>query len=296
MTSIATVPVVFAILFLQFSYVPVWGVEYEFVGCFRDHPRSRALKHHKSYRGDIDWNNFPGDIIKNCASLVEEKGSTFFALQNWGECWWDDVGSNTYAKYGASTGCVAGVGKGWTNAVYKITRGGKCSAQDGRRFFIPPTAPFIDGKISCQNCKCNGGRASDCKTAHCDYAFKCEKYKPHVKKGDCCPECECFHKGKQYQEGGKWTMQNRDGCMECQCSFGRASCRMGGGCLRKCANPVMIPGKCCPYCEPSAPTVGPTMILTIRPQFPRPPLVLPPRPPGISKRTSKKTKDKRINY
>lgn len=43
----------------------------------------------------------------------------YFAVQFYGECWVADDDS-TFMKHGPSAACWSGVGKGFTNYVYKV--------------------------------------------------------------------------------------------------------------------------------------------------------------------------------
>jgi len=96
------------------------------VGCFKDNGAHRALRNmYFSRRGTIDWNNWPNEaesIILDCAKKAFDKGyTTAFAVQFYGECWSDGDVERRFSMHGDSKECVNGVGKSWTNFVYRFT-------------------------------------------------------------------------------------------------------------------------------------------------------------------------------
>ena len=65
----------------------------------------------------------------------------------------------------------------------------------------------------------------------------------------CLNLTECSHKGKQYSVGQQWAARDSAGnCRECRCTKNQGAICTHTFCLQTCANPVPIPGKCCPYC------------------------------------------------
>ncbi|CAB3997630.1 astacin-like metalloendopeptidase, partial [Paramuricea clavata] len=91
----------------------------ERLGCFNDR-YGRALPDLiVNLRDKIDWHDMQ-KTVRECACTAHEQGYKYFAVQFYGECW----GSRdfiAYDKYGASDDCVSGVGKDFTNFVYKFT-------------------------------------------------------------------------------------------------------------------------------------------------------------------------------
>ena len=114
----------------------------------------------------------------------------------------------------------------------------------------------------CTNCTCITGELICeqivCPSLECG-EFEVKAFLP----GQCCavctprevieplsPEPECT------QPEGRLFRDSEDPCMECRCSQGRKSC-VGPRCPPlKCANPVKVPGLCCPACplEPEVET------------------------------------------
>lgn len=94
----------------------------EAVGCYKDSKPARAIPNLlKSFRGQIDWYNI-GKTITNCANVAQGKGYKVFGMQFYGECWSGSADTVQYDKYGIAPPqmCWQGVGKSWTNYVYKI--------------------------------------------------------------------------------------------------------------------------------------------------------------------------------
>ena len=103
---------------------------YKYVGCYRDNGLNRALPlHYFNARKYVNWHmekdyNFK-EVIDMCAVHARNRSDlTFFGVQHYGECWGGGAGS-FYNRFGKSKDClefpgVPGVGKSWTNAVYKI--------------------------------------------------------------------------------------------------------------------------------------------------------------------------------
>jgi len=58
--------------------------------------------------------------IKKCADKARELGYEIFSVQFYGECWSGNEAATSYDKFGMSTNCWKGVGKDWTNMVYKL--------------------------------------------------------------------------------------------------------------------------------------------------------------------------------
>lgn len=94
----------------------------EAVGCYRDSSGARAIPNlvHSS-RGQIDWYNM-GKTIEECANAAQRKGYKVLGIQFYGECWSGSADTVQYDKYGMAPPhmCWNGVGREWTNYVYKI--------------------------------------------------------------------------------------------------------------------------------------------------------------------------------
>ena len=69
-------------------------------------------------------------LISNCIFILLYQyifiisGYKWFGVQFYGECWSGPEASLTYNRYGPSDSCWEGVGKDWTNMVYKLNEGG----------------------------------------------------------------------------------------------------------------------------------------------------------------------------
>ncbi|KAL4623850.1 cysteine-rich motor neuron 1 protein [Arapaima gigas] len=105
---------------------------------------------------------------------------------------------------------------------------------------------------ACRFCRCQGG-VSVCFQAQCG-VLHCQRY--YVPEGECCPVCEdtsypalnyagCFVNGQILAHGDHWR---EDDCTFCQCVSGEPRC-VAAACGHSCANPVTVPGECCPVCE-----------------------------------------------
>ena len=91
------------------------------MGCFADRGYSRAFtKYLVNLRDDIDWYDL-NKTVQACAKKVRELcGWKYFGIQFYGECWGGQDKSTSYDMHGKSTNCVMGVGKEYTNYVYKM--------------------------------------------------------------------------------------------------------------------------------------------------------------------------------
>jgi len=92
----------------------------EGIGCFKDEP-SRAIT------GAIAVFD-AATVIQKCAAKAKNEGNVIFGVQNNVECFTDSIAreanaAQTYAKYGATSGCKNGRGGTWRMNVYKL-RGG----------------------------------------------------------------------------------------------------------------------------------------------------------------------------
>ncbi|XP_031565596.1 pancreatic secretory granule membrane major glycoprotein GP2-like [Actinia tenebrosa] len=123
------------------------------VGCFKDKLQDRALPdliiNHRISDPVIDWSNL-SITVQSCAKAAQDKGYVYFALQFWGECWAGHSGHLTYDKHGPSTHCERGVGKGYTNFVYRNTGvDNECEAprvldsEDRAMTYSKKLAPFL---------------------------------------------------------------------------------------------------------------------------------------------------------
>ena len=100
---------------IYFQEMPC-GVER--LGCFKDFSNRSLPDLIVNLRNKIDWYDLQ-KTVRECACVAHENGYKYFAVQFYGECW----GSRDFIKfdrYGASNDCVAGVGKDFTNFVYKF--------------------------------------------------------------------------------------------------------------------------------------------------------------------------------
>lgn len=97
------------------------------LGCYHDSYYGRALTdNYANFRDQIIWKRLEL-TVNQCARVAQEAGYEYFAVQYYGECHSGKDAGKSYAKYGKSTKCwqfnkdkVFGVGKEWTNFVYRI--------------------------------------------------------------------------------------------------------------------------------------------------------------------------------
>ena len=101
-------------------------IAYEPVGCFKDRPKSREFKFLvKDFRkilGKDLWRYWPDMslVVQRCAEDVFRKGYTHvFGVQFYGECYSDDNPWHDFT-HGYSNNCISGVGKHWTNFIYRF--------------------------------------------------------------------------------------------------------------------------------------------------------------------------------
>ncbi|XP_028407315.1 uncharacterized protein LOC114529947 [Dendronephthya gigantea] len=102
---------------IHFTEMPC-GVQH--LGCFNDRYKRALPDLIANLRDKIDWYDMQ-KTVKECACVAYDKGYKYFAVQFYGECW----GARSmieYDKYGASNDCWSGVGKDFTNYVYKFTK------------------------------------------------------------------------------------------------------------------------------------------------------------------------------
>ncbi|XP_028412231.1 MAM and LDL-receptor class A domain-containing protein 1-like [Dendronephthya gigantea] len=102
---------------IHFKEMPC-GVQH--LGCFNDRYKRALPDLIANLRDKIDWYDMQ-KTVRECACVAYDKGYKYFAVQFYGECW----GARSmieYDKYGASNDCWSGVGKDFTNYVYKFTQ------------------------------------------------------------------------------------------------------------------------------------------------------------------------------
>ncbi|KAK3728246.1 hypothetical protein QZH41_019613, partial [Actinostola sp. cb2023] len=93
------------------------------VGCYRDlqlQPRPLPeLIHNYRLNDEMDWLDLNNTVIKPCAEQARRKGYLYFGVQFYGECWSGATAHASYMKDDPSRSCVAGVGRGFANMVYR---------------------------------------------------------------------------------------------------------------------------------------------------------------------------------
>ena len=104
--------------------------EFEPVGCFKDKGNPRALPVLlKSFQKLINWHKPTTSfmaVIRACAAVAQNHGFRYFGVQDYKECWSGKNGDLSYNRHGISYDCQGlahGVGKSWTNFVYRFKRG-----------------------------------------------------------------------------------------------------------------------------------------------------------------------------
>lgn len=104
--------------------------EFEPVGCFKDKGNPRALPVLlKSFQKLINWHNATTSfmaVIRACAAMAQHHGFRYFGVQDYKECWSGKNGDLSYKRHGLSYDCdglAHGIGKAWTNFVYRFKRG-----------------------------------------------------------------------------------------------------------------------------------------------------------------------------
>ncbi|XP_029773931.1 kielin/chordin-like protein [Suricata suricatta] len=108
---------------------------------------------------------------------------------------------------------------------------------------------FVDGESfshprdPCQECQCQEGRAR-CQPRACPRA-PCA----HPLPGPCCHNnCNgCAFGGKEYPNGADFPHPS-DPCRQCRCLSGSVQCLARRCPPLPCAEPVLLPGECCPQC------------------------------------------------
>ncbi|CAH3159794.1 unnamed protein product [Porites lobata] len=103
--------------------------EFEPVGCFKDKGNPRALPVLlKSFQKLINWHKPTTSfmaVIRACAAVAQNHGFRYFGVQDYKECWSGKNGDLSYNRHGISYDCQGlahGVGKAWTNFVYRFKR------------------------------------------------------------------------------------------------------------------------------------------------------------------------------
>ncbi|EDO43412.1 predicted protein [Nematostella vectensis] len=95
------------------------------VGCFKDQPYpNRALPsllaNFRIHHPIVNWFNLK-TTVHECAKEAAKKGMVYFGVQFYGECWSGADAHKTYDKHGQSSQCKSGVGKHYTNYIYRFT-------------------------------------------------------------------------------------------------------------------------------------------------------------------------------
>ncbi|XP_068716558.1 fibropellin-1-like isoform X4 [Montipora foliosa] len=95
--------------------------EIEELGCFKDKAKDRTMGDHmlESLRKYIDWRDM-SKTVRNCSEIAKRKKKYYFAIQFYGECWGASADTQ-YNKHGPSDNCWSGVGRYYTNFVYRNT-------------------------------------------------------------------------------------------------------------------------------------------------------------------------------
>lgn len=172
--------------------------------------------------------------------------------------------------------CKANVGSRKSIFVYRQNLG-TCNANnksynDGDTIIFHNTTYPIE-HASCTSCLCSAGDITDCGFYYCDIGLVgtpieiCDNWITG-EEGECCPRCACSN------NGDTWVKHSSSGdCYECSCEDSNVRCSSAIFCATGCPGvTVPVPGKCCPKCVPSTPTVF-TILLTQTtepPSFPFP--------------------------
>ncbi|CAH1788161.1 unnamed protein product [Owenia fusiformis] len=115
-----------------------------------------------------------------------------------------------------------------------------CDFPDGVEVDIP-----LISDDPCITCRCYNGEVT------CERET-CSKEGCHVilfdkPKDSCCDVCKgCFHDGKVYASGKEWT-DPKNPCKTFKCQGGVVT-EAKEQCFSPCANPLYVPGQCCPIC------------------------------------------------
>uniref|UniRef100_A0A147BGT3 Putative chordin n=3 Tax=Ixodes ricinus TaxID=34613 RepID=A0A147BGT3_IXORI len=59
---------------------------------------------------------------------------------------------------------------------------------------------------------------------------------------------KCYYDGEVFDDGAQWTARHEE-CVMCSCQRGRLVCDPVVCPVVQCANPVTLPGECCPTCQ-----------------------------------------------
>ncbi|XP_069085493.1 kielin/chordin-like protein [Pleurodeles waltl] len=95
----------------------------------------------------------------------------------------------------------------------------------------------------CRQCSCQAGNVycehTPCPPLACMHQV--------TDPGICCPRCRgCVYNGREYRDGTSWLSPTTP-CMSCMCVDGVTTCSETR-CIGSCANPIQVPGECCPLC------------------------------------------------
>ncbi|XP_020611546.1 kielin/chordin-like protein [Orbicella faveolata] len=270
-------------------------IDYEPVGCFEDKKTNRSLdKLVKNFRKKqnlggkniwVYWKYNMSYIIQLCAEEAFRQGYTMFGMQYYGECWSGKDPEKHYNNHGKSRNCINGVGKAYTNYVYRIkvkpvqikAPSSVCNVE-GQTYDDGDSMEVYRGDLAsgeCEQCTCKEGKLDCHHIFHCVLNdSSCDSY---VKKPDqCCPECQrdvpidapkCKVKDKTYNQGQSMEiLQDYGGkqlaeCHQCTCMDGKLDkCHRIYYCeLNKpgCTNFIKSAGQCCPTCARVLPKPAP---------------------------------------
>ncbi|KAF8785303.1 Kielin/chordin-like protein like [Argiope bruennichi] len=115
------------------------------------------------------------------------------------------------------------------------------NCQFHERIYIDNTT-FTNPENSCETCFCSKGQVA-CEKFPCVQCLH-----PILNDSNCCPVCDgCFYAGLNITNQQRFLSPG-DPCEECICKNGTVTCHKLACSLPACANPVMLPGVCCPVC------------------------------------------------
>ncbi|GBM21432.1 Kielin/chordin-like protein [Araneus ventricosus] len=114
-----------------------------------------------------------------------------------------------------------------------------CQFHDG---IYTDNTTFTNPENTCETCFCSKGQVA-CEKFPCVQCLH-----PISHDSNCCPVCDgCLYAGINITNQQRFVSPGNP-CEECICKNGTVTCHTLACSLPACANPVMLPGVCCPVC------------------------------------------------
>ncbi|XP_035678210.1 kielin/chordin-like protein [Branchiostoma floridae] len=114
---------------------------------------------------------------------------------------------------------------------------------------IIPVGEQYRAPDGCSWCHCEAdGAQAICAAVGCAFSSACVNHVRYA--GECCPVCPACCLGCQHGDGivPLGASFQEDPCTTCHCYGGHMACAVVACAAPPCANPVHVPGQCCPVC------------------------------------------------